>query len=68
MSLFRSKTVADQIVEELVAGVERIYGLAGDSLNSITDAVRRSGKIDWVHVRNEEAAAFMASAEGSRSS
>lgn len=64
MSLFHTKTVAEQIVEELVAaGVERIYGLTGDSLNSITDAVRRSGKIDWVHVRHEEAAAFMASAE-----
>ncbi len=64
MSLFHSKTVADQIVEELVAaGVQRIYGLTGDSLNSIADAVRRSGKIDWVHVRHEESAAFMASAE-----
>ncbi|GAA2881394.1 pyruvate dehydrogenase [Actinoplanes cyaneus] len=50
------------------AGVSRIYGLAGDSLNALTDAVRRSGGaaaggIDWVHVHNEEAAAFAASAE-----
>lgn len=63
------KTVADQIVAQLIdAGVERIYGIVGDSLNPIVDAVRRSGGsaaggIDWVHVRHEEAAAFAASAE-----
>ena len=56
--------VADQFVETLVAaGVKRIYGIVGDSLNGLTDAVRRHGKIDWVHVRHEEVAAFAAGAE-----
>ncbi|WP_306507103.1 pyruvate dehydrogenase [Corynebacterium sp.] len=54
---------AEQFVDTLVAqGVERIYGLVGDSLNPIVDAVRRSS-IEWVHVRNEEAAAFAAEAD-----
>ncbi|GAA2543035.1 pyruvate dehydrogenase [Winogradskya consettensis] len=58
------QTVADQFVEVLVqAGVTRIYGIVGDSLNALSDAIRRSGEIQWVHVRNEEAAAFAASAE-----
>ncbi|MEU4556873.1 pyruvate dehydrogenase [Actinoplanes sp. NPDC023936] len=58
------QTVADQFVEVLVqAGVERIYGIVGDSLNSLSDAIRRSGAIEWVHMHNEEAAAFAASAE-----
>jgi pyruvate dehydrogenase (quinone) len=57
-------TVADQFVETLhAAGVKRIYGVVGDSLNGITDALRRQGKIEWVHVRHEEIAAFAASAE-----
>ncbi|OAK57437.1 pyruvate dehydrogenase [Rhodococcoides kyotonense] len=62
-------TVAEQLVAQLVdAGVRRIYGVVGDSLNPIVDAVRRSGGsseggIDWIHVRHEEAAAFAASAE-----
>ena len=62
-------TVADSLLEVLVqAGVRRIYGLVGDSLNAFSDAVRRSGGsaaggIDWVHVHNEEGAAFAASAE-----
>ncbi|MBF6148332.1 pyruvate dehydrogenase [Nocardia nova] len=56
--------VADQFVHVLVqAGVRRIYGLVGDSLNPIVDAVRRTPQIEWVHVRNEEAAAFAAAAE-----
>ena len=61
--------VADDLLEVLVlAGVTRIYGLVGDSLNAFSDAVRRSGGaakggIDWVHVHNEEGAAFAASAE-----
>ena len=60
----KKQTVADQLVEVLVqAGVKRIYGIVGDSLNALTDAIRRSGEIDWVHVHNEEAAAFAASAE-----
>jgi pyruvate dehydrogenase (quinone) len=58
------KTVADQFAEILAAaGVSRIYGVVGDSLNGITDAVRRQGKIAWLHVRNEEAGAFAAGAE-----
>ncbi|MGY2732654.1 ubiquinone-dependent pyruvate dehydrogenase [Sphingomonas sp. UYP23] len=60
-----SKTsIADLFAETLeLAGVERIYGVVGDSLNGLTDALRRRGKIAWVHVRNEEAAAFAAGAE-----
>jgi pyruvate dehydrogenase (quinone) len=58
------KTVADQFAETLAAvGVKRIYGIVGDSLNGITDAIRRQGKIEWIHVRHEEVAAFAASAE-----
>lgn len=60
------KKVADLVVDSLIAsGVKRIYGLAGDSLNGITDAVRERGeeKISWVHVRHEETAAFAAGAE-----
>ncbi|MCU1482768.1 MAG: pyruvate dehydrogenase [Subtercola sp.] len=62
-------TVADQLIAQLVdAGVRRIYGIVGDSLNPVVDAVRRTGGaakggIDWIHVRNEEAAAFAAGAE-----
>jgi pyruvate dehydrogenase (quinone) len=59
-----SRKVADQFVETLAAaGVKRIYGVVGDSLNGITDALRRHGEIEWVHVRHEEVAAFAASAE-----
>jgi pyruvate dehydrogenase (quinone) len=60
-----SKTIiADLFAETLeLAGVERIYGVVGDSLNGLTDALRRRGKIQWIHVRNEEAAAFAAGAE-----
>jgi len=58
------KTVADQFAETLeAAGVKRIYGLVGDSLNGLTDAFRRQRKIEWVHVRHEETAAFAAGAE-----
>ena len=56
--------VAELVVETLVAaGVRRVYGLAGDSLNGITDAIRKRKDISWVHVRHEEAAAFAAGAE-----
>ena len=59
-----AKAVADQFVETLAAaGVKRIYGIVGDSLNGLTDAIRRKGKIEWVHVRHEEVAAFAAGAE-----
>jgi len=58
------QTVADQIVQVLVAaGVKRVYGLVGDSLNGLTDAIRRQGQIQWKHVRHEEVAAFAAGAE-----
>ena len=51
--------VADQIVEILEkAGVKRIYGIVGDSLNPVTDALRRRKTIEWIHVRHEEVAAF----------
>jgi pyruvate dehydrogenase (quinone) len=57
-------TVADQFAETLAAsGVKRIYGIVGDSLNGITDSIRRQGKIEWIHVRHEEVAAFAAGAE-----
>jgi pyruvate dehydrogenase (quinone) len=57
-------TVADQFAETLAAaGVKRIYGIVGDSLNGLTDALRRQGKIEWIHVRHEEVAAFAAGAE-----
>ncbi|RGE18859.1 ubiquinone-dependent pyruvate dehydrogenase [Leucobacter sp. wl10] len=56
-------TVAQNIVDTLAAnGVERVYGIPGDSLNGFTDALRTSD-IEWVHVRHEEAAAFAASGE-----
>src|SRR5947208_4287046 len=59
-----AKTVAEQFVEILAAaGVKRIYGIVGDSLNGFTDSIRRQGKIEWIHVRHEEVAAFAASAE-----
>src|SRR5216683_533817 len=59
-----AKTVADQLAETLAAaGVKRIYGIVGDSLNGLTDSLRRQGKIEWVHVRHEEVAAFAAGAE-----
>ena len=60
-----AQNVAEQLVEMLVnAGVKRIYAVTGDSLNEVNDAVRRSeGKIQWVHVRHEEAGAFAAGAE-----
>ncbi|APX01544.1 MULTISPECIES: pyruvate dehydrogenase [Arthrobacter] len=64
-----AKELATQLIEQLqAAGVRRIYGIVGDSLNPIVDAVRQTGGskqggIDWIHVRHEEAAAFAAAAE-----
>src|SRR2546425_1720430 len=59
-----AKTIADLLVDTLVAqGVERIYGVAGDSLNGITDSLRARERVRWVHVRHEETAAFAAGAE-----
>src|SRR5882762_6896590 len=58
------KRVADLLVETLAqAGMERIYGVSGDSLNGITDSLRRQKQIRWAHVRHEESAAFAAGAE-----
>ena len=58
------QSVAESLVETLAAaGVERIYGVAGDSLNGVTDAIRRRSDIRWIHVRHEETAAFAAGAE-----
>lgn len=58
------KNVAEQFVDILVrAGVQRLYGVVGDSLNPVVDAIRRNSSIDWVQVRHEEAAAFAAGAE-----
>src|SRR5690349_6103721 len=57
-------TVAQHIIAALEAsGIARVYGLPGDSLNGFTDAIRRSGRIGWEHVRHEEAAAFAAAAD-----
>ena len=58
-----SKKVAEIVVSTLeAAGVQHCYGIVGDTLNHVTDAIHRS-KIQWVHVRHEEAAAFAAGAE-----
>ncbi len=57
-------TIAEKLIDILEnAGVERIHGLVGDSLNAITDELRKRNKIQWIHYRHEEAAAFAASAE-----
>src|SRR5260221_9197000 len=59
-----SKKVAELVVDVLLqAGVQRIYGVAGDSLNGITDSIRTRNNVEWVHVRHEEVAAFAAGAE-----
>jgi pyruvate dehydrogenase (quinone) len=59
-----AKKVADLVLDVLIeAGVERMYGVPGDSLNGITEALRKRGRIQWIHVRNEEAGAFAAGAE-----
>ncbi|MEU6782764.1 pyruvate dehydrogenase [Nonomuraea angiospora] len=58
------RSVAEQFVDILVgAGVKRLYGVVGDSLNPVTDAVRRNAAIEWVQVRHEEVGAFAAGAE-----
>ena len=56
--------VGEVLVQTLVeAGVKRVYGVVGDSLNGLTDTIRKSGQIEWLHVRHEEVAAFAAGAE-----
>ncbi|GGZ60453.1 pyruvate dehydrogenase [Streptomyces inusitatus] len=58
------QNVAEQFVDILVrAGVRRLYGVVGDSLNPVVDAIRRTSAIDWIQVRHEETAAFAAGAE-----
>ncbi len=58
------RTVADFMAETLAqAGVKRVYGVVGDSLNGFTDSMRRLKTIEWIHMRHEEAAAFAAGAE-----
>jgi pyruvate dehydrogenase (quinone) len=59
-----ARTVADFMAETLKqAGVKRVYGVVGDSLNGFTDSLRRMGGVDWIHMRHEEAGAFAAGAE-----
>jgi pyruvate dehydrogenase (quinone) len=59
-----SQTGADFMADTLHrAGVRRVYGVVGDSLNGFTDSLRRLGEIDWIHMRHEEGAAFAAGAE-----
>ncbi len=59
-----AKKVAEQLVEMLVeAGIQRVYAVTGDSLNFLNDAIRRDGRIRWIHVRHEEAGAYAAAAE-----
>lgn len=57
-------TVAEQAVKMMAdAGIQRMYAITGDSLNAINDAVRKDGRIQWIHMRHEESGAFAASAE-----
>lgn len=59
-----AKIVADQLVEMLVeAGVKRVYAVTGDSLNFFNEAIRKDGRIKWIHVRHEEVGAYAAAAE-----
>jgi pyruvate dehydrogenase (quinone) len=59
-----SRNVADLLWEMLEkAGVKRCYGIVGDALNPVIDGLRRNGKVEFVHVRNEEYGAFAAVAE-----
>ncbi|MDN4489295.1 ubiquinone-dependent pyruvate dehydrogenase [Demequina sp. SYSU T00068] len=59
-----SRNVAQLFVDTLVdAGVSRVWGLPGDSLNAFGEAMRRDGRLEWIHVRHEEVAAFAAGAD-----
>jgi pyruvate dehydrogenase (quinone) len=59
-----ARKVAEIFIETLVnAGVKRVYGVVGDSLNGLTDVIRKSKQIEWLHVRHEEVAAFAAGAD-----
>jgi pyruvate dehydrogenase (quinone) len=64
MAAMPIENVADLIAETLIqAGVKRVFGVVGDSLNGLTEAMRKRSAIDWVHVRHEEVAAFAAAGE-----
>src|SRR5208283_4124720 len=64
MEMTMARTAAAYMADTLLkAGVRRIYGVVGDSLNGFTDALREMKSIDWIHVRHEEGAAFAAGAE-----
>jgi pyruvate dehydrogenase (quinone) len=59
-----ANNVAGVFLETLIAaGVQRVYGVAGDSLNGLTEAIRRHDGVRWIHVRHEESAAFAAGAD-----
>jgi pyruvate dehydrogenase (quinone) len=59
-----ASNAAELIIESLItAGVKRIYGIPGDSLNGITEAIRKHKEFEWIHVRHEEVAGFAAGAE-----
>ena len=59
-----TQRVADLMVEILAqAGAQRCYGIVGDTLNYFTDAIHKSKKLEWVHMRHEEAGAFAAGAD-----
>ncbi len=64
MKTTQPKKVADQVAEMIAdAGVKHIYAITGDSLNDLTDALVRDGRVKFVHMRHEESGAFAASAE-----
>ncbi len=64
METGKTKKVADQVAEMIAdAGVKHIYAITGDSLNDLTDALSRDGRVKFVHMRHEESGAFAASAE-----
>ena len=63
-AIVQINNVADLIAETLIQiGVKRVFGVVGDSLNGLTEALRRREAIDWIHVRHEEMAAFAAAGE-----
>jgi len=64
VAIMARQNVADLLLSALHSvGVRRIYGVVGDSLNGLTEALRQRGDMDWIHMRHEEAAAFAAGAE-----
>ncbi len=64
MGTDQTKKVADQVAEMIAdAGVKHLYAITGDSLNDLTDALVRDGRVKFIHMRHEESGAFAASAE-----